>query len=55
MMSLMVSLRVVLFLDENWDLIGSVSEGFPTYFLSILLKIFVFPDSIRAIIDLNTY
>ena len=35
-MSLLMSLYAVLFpqdvLDEIWDLVGSVSEGFPTYF-----------------------
>ena len=35
-MSMMVSFCAVLFprdvLDGIWDLIGSVSEGFPTYF-----------------------
>ena len=33
MMSLLMSLCAVLFvLNGIWDLIGSVSEGFPTYF-----------------------
>ena len=37
-MSLLMSLCAVLFstMDEIWDLIGSVSEGFPTYFLSLV-------------------
>ena len=39
MMSLMVSLCAVLYsmryLDEIWDLIESVSGGFPTYFFNM--------------------
>ena len=40
--SLLMSLCAVLFprdvLDEIWDVIGSVSQGFPTYFF---LRLFV--------------
>ena len=50
-MSLLMSLCAVLFtrdvVDEIWDLIGSVSAGFPTYFFiadSLILSYAHYPD-----------
>ena len=36
--------------DEIWDLIGSVSEGFPTYFCNLVINYRPFQDGTSVVV-----